>query len=164
VQQIPSFEMDIARSSAERSRSPVLVNTTVWALRSTQYGTGQYGYAKVHFSPGVHGTDGRSESTERRPFGSPNTIQEERMGDDSVEQFWYILWLIKAIIALGFFGAVTLICTSAFGLLRSKRTKRRSFEQPIVRLLGTPPPLRSFDASQFKAIDRSPVEKKKRIG
>jgi hypothetical protein len=82
------------------------------------------------------------------------------MGDDSVEQLWYIFWLIKAIIALGFFGAVTLICTSAFGVLRSKRAKRRSSKHPSVHSLRTLPPLRSFDVSQFKPIDRSPVEKK----
>ena len=86
------------------------------------------------------------------------------MGDDSVQQLWYIFWLIKATFALGFFGAMTLICRSAFGLLRSKRAKPRSFKRPIVRSLGTPGFPQSFDASQFKAIDRTPAEKKTRIG
>ena len=75
------------------------------------------------------------------------------MGDDSVEQYWYILWLIKAIIALGFFGAVTLICTSIFGLIRSKRAKRGSFKQSIMRSLGTLRSYRNFDASECKPIN-----------
>ena len=55
------------------------------------------------------------------------------MEDDSVEQYWYILWLIKAIIALGFFGAVTLICTSIFGLIRSKRANCWLWRSVLVR-------------------------------
>ena len=72
------------------------------------------------------------------------------MGDDSMERYWYIFWLIKAIIALGFFGALTLICTSIFGLIRSKRAKRGSFKQSIMRSLGTLRSYRNFDASECK--------------
>lgn len=72
------------------------------------------------------------------------------MGDDSVEQYWYIFWLINAIIAVGFFGAVTLICTSIFGLIRSRRAQRGSFKQSIVRSLGTLRSHRNFDASESK--------------
>jgi hypothetical protein len=78
------------------------------------------------------------------------------MGNDSVEQFWYIFWFIKALISLCFLGAVTLICTAVFGLIRSKRAKRRSFKQSIVRSLGTLRPYRSFDASEPKAVNFRP--------
>ena len=86
------------------------------------------------------------------------------MGDDSVEQFWYIFWFIKAIVSLGFLGAVTLICTSLFGLIRSKRAKRRSFEPSPVHSLGTLRPYRNFDASESKAVSLSPNNTAKRIG
>jgi hypothetical protein len=86
------------------------------------------------------------------------------MGDDSVEQFWYIVWLIKAIVLLSFFGAVTLICTSVVGLIRSKRAKRRSFKQSIVRSLGTLRSYRNFDASESKAVNLCPNNTTKRIG
>lgn len=86
------------------------------------------------------------------------------MGDNSVEQFWYVFWLIKAIIALGFLGAVTLICTSIFGLIRSKRAQRRSFKQPIVHSLGAVQSYLNFDASECKAVNLRPNNTTKRIG
>jgi hypothetical protein len=86
------------------------------------------------------------------------------MGDDGVEQLWYIFWLVKAMIALCLFGAVTLICTSAFGLLRSKRAKQRSFKQPIVHSLGTIRSYRNFDASESKAVNLRPNNTTKRVG
>ena len=86
------------------------------------------------------------------------------MWDDSVEQFWYIFWLMKAILSLCFFAAVILICTSVFGLIRSKRVKRRSFKHPAVHPLGIPAPPRNFGASQSEAIGRIPSERKKRVG
>ena len=86
------------------------------------------------------------------------------MGVDSLEQFWYIFWLIKAIVSLCFFGAVTLICTSVFGLIRSKRAKRRSFKQSIVRSLGTLRSYRNFDASESHAVNLCSNNTTKRIG
>jgi hypothetical protein len=81
------------------------------------------------------------------------------MGGDSLEQFWYIFWLIKAIVSLGFVGAVILVCTSAFGLIRSKRAKPLSFKHPSMHSLGSLRSYRTFDASESKAVNTT-----KRIG
>lgn len=81
------------------------------------------------------------------------------MGGDSVEQFWYIFWLIKAIISLGFVGAIILVCTSVFGLIHSKRAKPVSFKHTSVHSLGALRSYRTFDASESKAVNTT-----KRIG
>ena len=86
------------------------------------------------------------------------------MWDDCVEQFWYIFWLIKAIVSFCFFGVVTLICTWVFGFIRSKPAKPRSFKQSIVRSLGGLRCDRNFDASESKAVTLCPNNTSKRIG
>jgi hypothetical protein len=86
------------------------------------------------------------------------------MGDNSVEQSWYIFWRIKALISLCFLGAVTLICTSVFELIRSKRAKRRSLKQSIVRSVSTPRSYRNFDASEPVAVNPCSNNPKTRVG
>lgn len=80
------------------------------------------------------------------------------MGDDSVEQFWYIFWLIEVIVSLGFVGAVILISTSVLGLIRSKRAKWNSFKRSIARLLGALRSHRKFDASESKTLNPRPSD------
>jgi hypothetical protein len=78
------------------------------------------------------------------------------MADESVEQFWYAFWLIKAIVSLCFFGGVTLICIWVLNRVRSKRATRRTATNSIVHFLGTLRPSRNFDLC--------PGERKRRSG
>ena len=79
------------------------------------------------------------------------------MGDDSVEQCWYIFCLIKAVVSLCSVGAVILIGSSVFGLIRSKRRKRLVFKHPLVHPLGTLRPYRTFESNQDDLAIRGPT-------
>ena len=86
------------------------------------------------------------------------------MKDEKVEELWFALWLIKAIVSLLFLWAVALLCKWGLRRIRSKSAKRRPLKQSTVHSLGTVKSLRKFNASEFKVVDRSSSERKKRIG
>jgi hypothetical protein len=89
------------------------------------------------------------------------------LGNENVEQIWYALWLIKAIVAivsLCFFGAVALICKRLLRRIPWNRVKRRSVKHTMVRSLGTLKPARNFDASESKTVDLRGVERKRSNG
>jgi hypothetical protein len=82
----------------------------------------------------------------------------------NVDQLWYDLWLIKGIVALSFLWAAALICKRVLSCIPWNRVKRRSVKHKMVHLVGTLQPPRNFDATEPKAVDRSPNERKERIG
>jgi hypothetical protein len=84
------------------------------------------------------------------------------MRNGNVEQLWYALWLIKGMVWLSFWWAVALLCKWGLRRIRSERAKRHLLKQSIV--LGTLKPLRNINASESKVMDRSPSERKERIG
>lgn len=86
------------------------------------------------------------------------------MGNDNVELFWYVFCLIKAVILLFVLLAVGLLCKWLLRRIPWKRAKRRPLKHAVVHSLGTLRPPWNFDASQSKAIDCSPCERKKHIG
>lgn len=59
------------------------------------------------------------------------------MGGENVEQVWYGLWLIKAVITLFVASAVVLLCKRFLRCIRCTRAKRRSAKPLIVHSLGT---------------------------
>ena len=78
------------------------------------------------------------------------------MRDENVEQIWYALWLIKALVAIGslcLFGAVALICKRLLRRIPWNRVKRRSVKHTVVHSFGTLQPPRNIDASESKAVD-----------
>ena len=92
-------------------------------------------------------------------------IQGETLGNEDVEQIWYALWLIKAIVAivsLCFFGAVAQICKRLLRRIPWDRAKRRSVKHLMVQSFGTLQPPRTFDASESKTVDLRGGEKKRR--
>jgi len=89
------------------------------------------------------------------------------MGDESIEQFWYTLWLIKAIVAivsLCFFGAFALICKRLLRRIPWNRIKRRSVKHTIVHSFVTPRSPRNFDASESKAVNLRSGEERRSNG
>ena len=89
------------------------------------------------------------------------------MGNENVEEIWYALWLIKAIIAivsLCFFGAVALICKRLLRRIPWDRVKRRSVKHTMVHSFGTLKPPRNFDASKSKTVDLRGGERKRSNG
>ena len=83
------------------------------------------------------------------------------MGNENVEQIWYALWLIKAIVSLCFFGAVALICKRLLRCIPWNRVKRRSVKHTMVHSFGTLQPPRNIDASESKAVDLRGGERKR---
>ncbi|RSL19096.1 hypothetical protein EDE15_4724 [Edaphobacter aggregans] len=89
------------------------------------------------------------------------------MGNEDVEQIWYALWLIKAIVAIVsvcFFGAVALICKRLLRRIPWDRVKRRSVKHTMVHSIGTLQPPRNFEASESKAVDLRGGKRKRRNG
>ena len=89
------------------------------------------------------------------------------MGNEDVEEIWYALWLIKAIVAIVsvcFFGAVALICKRLLRRIPWDRVKRRSVKHTMVHSIGTLQPPRNFDASESKAVDLGGGKRKRRNG
>ena len=86
------------------------------------------------------------------------------MRDENIEHLWHAFLLTRGMILLILLSAVVLFSKWLLRRILWNRTKRRRAEHPIAHSLGTLPPPRNFDASQFKAIDRSPTERKKRVG
>jgi hypothetical protein len=84
--------------------------------------------------------------------------------DENVEQIWYALWLIKALVAIGslcLFGAVALICKRRLRRIPWNRVKRRSVKHTMVHSFGTLQPPRNIDASESKAVDLRGGERKR---
>jgi hypothetical protein len=75
--------------------------------------------------------------------------------DENVEQIWYTLWLIKALVAIGslcLFGAVALICNRLLRRIPWNRVRRRSAKHTMVHSFGTLNPPRNLEASEPKAV------------
>jgi uncharacterized membrane protein len=64
------------------------------------------------------------------------------MGDDNVQQIWYGLYLIKAVVALFVVSVVVLLCVRVLRYILCDRIKRRSAKHPMVHSLGTVQPTR----------------------
>jgi hypothetical protein len=79
------------------------------------------------------------------------------MGGDNVEQVWYGLCLIKAVVTLFVVSVVVLLCKRFLECIPCNRVKRRSAKHPMVHSLGTVQPTR-------KAADLDPGDIKRRIG
>jgi hypothetical protein len=89
------------------------------------------------------------------------------LGNENVEEIWYALWLIKAIVAivtLCFFGAVALICKRLLCRIPGDRVKRSSVKHTMMQSFGTLQPPRNFDASESKTIDLRGDERKRNNG
>ena len=86
------------------------------------------------------------------------------MGGDNVEQLWFGLCLIKAVVILFVVSVVVLLCKLFLRSIPWSRIKRRSAKHPMVHSLGTLPPPRNFNASESKADDLDPGDMKRRIG
>jgi hypothetical protein len=89
------------------------------------------------------------------------------LGNENVEQIWYALWLIKAIVVIVsvcFFGAVALICKRLLRRIPWDRAKRRSVKHTMVHSFGTLQPPRNIDASESKAVDLRGGERKRSNG
>jgi hypothetical protein len=81
-----------------------------------------------------------------------------------VQQLWYAFWLLKVMVSLSVLWAVALLCKWVLRCIRSSIARRRPVKQPIVHSLGTMKPPRNFNASESEVVDRSPSERKRRIG
>lgn len=86
------------------------------------------------------------------------------MGNNSVIQYWYIFWIIEAIVSISIVGVFAVICRWVFSLLGSYRGKRRSFKHAIVRWFSTLRPYRSPRVSDSKAVNPTPNNTTKRSG
>jgi hypothetical protein len=89
------------------------------------------------------------------------------LGNENVEQIWYALGLITAIVAtvsLCFFGAVALICKRLLRRIPWDRVKRSSVKHIMVQSFGTLQPPRNIDASESKAVDLRGGERKRSNG
>jgi hypothetical protein len=86
------------------------------------------------------------------------------MRGENIEELWYGLWLIKAVLSLSFLFVVVLVCKRFLRLIPWNRVKRRSAKHSMVHSLGTLQPPRNFDASESKAADLDPGDMKRRIG
>ena len=81
------------------------------------------------------------------------------MRGENVELLWYEFWFTKGMILLVLLWAMTLFSKWLLRHIFGSRIERRSDKHAIMLSLGTLPPPRSLDASQFKAIERSPGER-----
>jgi hypothetical protein len=79
------------------------------------------------------------------------------MGSDNVEQLWYGLCLIKAVITLLVVSVVVLLCCRFLRSIPCNRVRRRPPKHPMVHPLGTVQPSR-------KSADLDPADRKRRIG
>jgi hypothetical protein len=79
------------------------------------------------------------------------------MGGDNVEQLWFGLCLIKAIVTLFVVSLVVLLCGRFLRSILCNRVRRRPPKHPMVHPLGTVPPTRN-------TADRDPGDRKRRIG
>jgi hypothetical protein len=79
------------------------------------------------------------------------------MGGDNVEQLWYGLCLIEAVVTLLVVSVFVLLCKRFLRCISRNRVKRRSAKHPMVHSLGTM-------QSTRKAADLDPDDIKKRIG
>ena len=79
------------------------------------------------------------------------------MGGDNVEQVWFGLCLIKAIVTLFVVSLVVLLCWRFLRSILCNRVRRRPLEHPMVHPLGTVQPTR-------KLGDLDLGDRKKRIG
>jgi hypothetical protein len=86
------------------------------------------------------------------------------MRGENIEELWYSLWLIKAVVSLSFLFVVVLLCKRFLRCIPWNRVRRRSAKHSMVHSLGTLQPPRNFDASQSKAADLDPGDMKRRIG
>jgi hypothetical protein len=86
------------------------------------------------------------------------------MGGENVEQLWYGLCLIKAVVILFVVSVVVPLCEQFLRCIPWNRVRRRSAKRPMVHLLGTLPPPRNFNASESKAADLDPGDIKRHIG
>lgn len=82
------------------------------------------------------------------------------MQKENVEQLWYAFCFARGMIFLILLCAIALFSKWLLRRISWNRIKRRRAEHPMVHSLGTLRSARNFDASQFKAIDRSPIEKR----
>jgi hypothetical protein len=64
------------------------------------------------------------------------------MGGDNVEQLWYCLCLIKAVVTLFVVTVVVLLSKRFLRCIPCSRVKRRSPKHPMVHPLGTVQPTR----------------------
>ena len=66
------------------------------------------------------------------------------MGGDNVEQVWFGLCMIKAIIILFVVSLVVLLCWRSLRSILCKSVRRRPLEHPMVHPLGTVQPTRKL--------------------
>jgi hypothetical protein len=79
------------------------------------------------------------------------------MGGGNVEQLWYGLCLIEAVVTLFVVSVVVLLCKRFLRWIPWSRAKRRSTEHPMVHPFGTVKPPR-------KAAGLDSGDIKKRVG
>ncbi len=79
------------------------------------------------------------------------------MRGDNVEQVWFGLCLIKAIVTLFVISLVVLLCGRFLPSILCSRIRRRPPKHPMVHPLGTVPTARI-------PADLEPAERKRRIG
>jgi hypothetical protein len=79
------------------------------------------------------------------------------MGGNNVEQLWYGLCLIKAVVTLFVVSVVVLLCMRVLQYILCDRVKRRSAKHPMVHSLGTVQQTR-------RAADLDPGDIERRIG
>jgi hypothetical protein len=79
------------------------------------------------------------------------------MGGDNVEQVWFGLCLIKAIVTLFVVSLVVRLCWRFLRSILCNRIRRRPLEHPMVHPLGTVQPTR-------KLGDLDLGDRKRRIG
>ena len=79
------------------------------------------------------------------------------MGGDNVEQLWYALCLIKAVLTLFVVSVVALLCMRFLRCIPCNRVKRLAAKHPMVHSLGTVQQTR-------KAANLDPGDIKRRIG
>ena len=86
------------------------------------------------------------------------------MEGDDVEQLWYGLCLIKAVVVLLVVSVVVLLCRRLLRCIPWNRVRQCSAKHPMVHSLGTLKPPPNFNASKSKAADLDPGDMKRRIG
>jgi hypothetical protein len=73
------------------------------------------------------------------------------MGDDNVQQVWYSLWLIKAVVSLFVLSVVVLLCKRVLRSIPWNRVMRRSTKHPMVHSFGTvQPPRKAADLDVWR--------------
>ena len=79
------------------------------------------------------------------------------MGSGNVEQMWYGLCLIEAVVTLFVVTVIVLLCKRFLCCILCNRVRRRLPKHPMVHPLGTLQPT-------WKSADLDPAHKKRRIG